>query len=83
MTGKDFGLGWTRAFQVTWIIGFCGSSLVYYLICLISPPPGAPYVMEYLDSHVDPTIEGHSISEEETAHKYAISSDAKDLEGGK
>ncbi|KAF2001592.1 hypothetical protein P154DRAFT_489970 [Amniculicola lignicola CBS 123094] len=35
--------GWTRTFQVSWIVGFLGGGLVYYLLCLISPPPGKPY----------------------------------------
>ncbi|KAH8883611.1 hypothetical protein GQ53DRAFT_846802 [Thozetella sp. PMI_491] len=58
-TGLD--IGWTRAFQVTWITGFCGGALVYYLICLISPPPGKPYILEYLEGYEPTTVvEGFS-----------------------
>ncbi|KAI1340159.1 hypothetical protein F5Y15DRAFT_50141 [Xylariaceae sp. FL0016] len=62
MTGRDFGEGWTKTFQVTWIVGFMGAGLVYYLICLISPPPGKPYVAEYLDHITEVAIEGRELS---------------------
>jgi hypothetical protein len=39
-------IGWIRTFQVTWVIGFLGSALIYYIFCLLSPPPGKPYVDE-------------------------------------
>ena len=51
MGGAEVSIGWSRAFDLSWIIGFCGGSLVYYTLCLISPPPGAPYVSEYLDAY--------------------------------
>jgi NCS1 family nucleobase:cation symporter-1 len=34
-------------FQVTWFVGFLGGGLVYYLICLVFPPAGAPYEKVY------------------------------------
>lgn len=79
MTGKDYGVGWTRTFQVTWIVGFCGSGLVYYLICLVSPPPGAPYVLELMGGHSEPIIEGQSVSEEDTEQKQVFSAGGKVL----
>jgi nucleobase:cation symporter-1, NCS1 family len=84
MTGKDYGVGWTRTFQVTWIVGFCGSGLVYCLICLAFPPPGAPYVLELMDGDLEPAIEGQSISDGEGGKNQVISSGiTTDLEGGK
>ncbi|KAK9421706.1 hypothetical protein SUNI508_05636 [Seiridium unicorne] len=83
MNGKDYGAGWTRTFQVTWIVGFCGSGLVYYLVCLVSPPPGAPYVLELLDEQSEPAIEGQSVSEDETGQKRVFSTGATDVENGK
>ncbi|KAK6078180.1 NCS1 nucleoside transporter [Seiridium cupressi] len=83
MNGKDYGAGWTRTFQVTWIVGFCGSGLVYYLVCLVSPPPGAPYVLELLDEQSQPAIEGQSVSEDETGQKRVFSTGATDVENGK
>jgi nucleobase:cation symporter-1, NCS1 family len=63
MTGDEIALSWRRVFQLSWIVGFCGGSLVYYLISLVFPPPGAPYVRELLDTEV---IEGSNGSDEET-----------------
>ncbi|KAI1840595.1 hypothetical protein JX265_010265 [Neoarthrinium moseri] len=79
MNGKDYGIGWTRTFQVTWIVGFCGSGVLYYLICLVSPPPGAPYILQYLDEDPEPAIEGQSVSEEGAIQKHVVSSGATDL----
>ncbi|KAJ9142937.1 Uracil permease [Pleurostoma richardsiae] len=52
VSGKtnSLSVGWIRTFQVAWVVGFCGAAVVYYILCLISPPPGKPYVLEYLDT---------------------------------
>ncbi|KAH7303850.1 permease for cytosine/purines, uracil, thiamine, allantoin-domain-containing protein [Stachybotrys elegans] len=62
MSGADVSTSWRRVFQLSWVVGFCGGALVYYLISLISPPPGAPYVSELLHSDV---IEASNGSDEE------------------
>jgi len=37
---------------VTWFVGYLGGGLVYWLICLLSAPPGKPYVTEaYADNN--------------------------------
>ncbi|KAF2808490.1 uncharacterized protein BDZ99DRAFT_489152 [Mytilinidion resinicola] len=54
--GTEVALGWTRTFQVTWIVGFMGGGAMYWLICTISPPPGAPYVTDCMDENI--TVEG-------------------------
>lgn len=56
-TGNAVDLGWKRAFQVSWIIGFLGGALVYWIICFISPPPGNPYESVLMEED-DHTIEG-------------------------
>lgn len=50
MSGNPVALGWQRTFKLSWIIGFCGGASVYWLISLVSPPPGAPYVIELLET---------------------------------
>ena len=68
VTAQNFGVGWTRVFQVTWIVGFCGGGFVYYVICFFAPPPGGPvYVKELMDSHesTPAETEGRSISDGE------------------
>ncbi|KAH9885728.1 permease for cytosine/purines, uracil, thiamine, allantoin-domain-containing protein [Xylariomycetidae sp. FL2044] len=82
MTGRDLGQGWTRTFQVTWVVGFMGGGLVYYLACLISPPPGKPYVTELMDYVPEGAIavEGLSVSEGEADTKLAGSPDVTDIE---
>lgn len=65
MTGDPVALGWQRVFKLSWVVGFLGGALVYYLISLVSPPPGAPYVMEYLDG--EGVIEASPGSDEEVA----------------
>jgi nucleobase:cation symporter-1, NCS1 family len=81
VTVRDYGVGWTRVFQVTWVVGFCGGGLVYYIICLISPPPGGPhYEKVLLDSHesTPAETEGRSISDGEP--KGTASADVADVE---
>jgi NCS1 family nucleobase:cation symporter-1 len=53
ITKQKMALGWTRTFQVTWIVGFMGGGFAYYIITLISPPPGNPYVTELIDGVVE------------------------------
>ncbi|KAJ5901916.1 hypothetical protein N7495_002444 [Penicillium taxi] len=49
-TTGSMAVGWTRTFQVSWIVGFCGGGAVYFLITLVFPPPGGkPYERELLD----------------------------------
>ncbi|KAF2400573.1 hypothetical protein EJ06DRAFT_397208 [Trichodelitschia bisporula] len=51
---------WIRMFQVSWFIGFLGGGAIYLAVCLISPPPGKPYVSELFgNEHVD-VIDGRS-----------------------
>jgi NCS1 family nucleobase:cation symporter-1 len=49
---------WLRLFQCAWFIGFLGGGVIYYLICLISPPPGGkPYARELFgNEHGEPSI---------------------------
>ncbi|ETS72917.1 hypothetical protein PFICI_15309 [Pestalotiopsis fici W106-1] len=82
MNGQSYGVGWTRTFQVTWIVGFCGSGLVYYLICLVFPPPGAPYVLELLDDHASPRIDGQSVSDMDVGREM-VSANTMDTKGEK
>lgn len=83
MNGKSYGTGWTRTFQVTWIVGFCGSGLVYYLICLVFPPPGAPYVLELLDERTEPVIDGQSLSDVAIGREQIISANTPKVIGEK
>lgn len=72
MTGDDISIGWQRAFKLSWVIGFCGGGLAYWVFCLISPPPGNPYVVELLDA--EDAIDGISMpSDVEIAASTTIS----------
>lgn len=51
-------LAWLRCFQAAWFIGFLGGGVVYYLICLVSPPPGRPYVREAFGNENGDLIDG-------------------------
>jgi NCS1 family nucleobase:cation symporter-1 len=75
-TGKKVALGWTRTFQVSWIVGFMGGALVYWLMCLISPPPGSPHESVALESE-DTMIDG--IAQTDTSSASAV---AVDMEMG-
>jgi nucleobase:cation symporter-1, NCS1 family len=68
-------VGWQNCFDVTWIIGFCGAATVYYIICLISPPPGKPYRTVYMDATSDTILEGKEIRED--SEKGAAEASAK------
>jgi nucleobase:cation symporter-1, NCS1 family len=41
--GTKVSIHWVRTFQVSWVVGFMGGGLVYFIICLLAPPPGKPY----------------------------------------
>lgn len=72
MTGDDISIGWQRAFKLSWVIGFCGGGLAYWVFCLVSPPPGSPYVVELLD--MDDAIDGISMpSDVEVAASTIVS----------
>ncbi|KAF7556446.1 hypothetical protein G7Z17_g1424 [Cylindrodendrum hubeiense] len=74
----SISVGWIRAFQVSWIIGFCGGGATYYLITLVSPPPGGkPYQMELLDEIEGVTITRRMSSSENVAVTGDISTDIK------
>ncbi|KFA46180.1 hypothetical protein S40293_03751 [Stachybotrys chartarum IBT 40293] len=64
MSGSEVSVGWQRVFTLSWVVGFCGGALVYYVITLIFPPPGAPYVKELLVTEVSEAVHG---SDEEVA----------------
>ncbi|KAE9364699.1 hypothetical protein N431DRAFT_550142 [Stipitochalara longipes BDJ] len=55
---KILAPGWLKCFQAAWFIGFLGGGLVYYLICLISPPPGRPYARERFGNEHNQVIDG-------------------------
>lgn len=59
-TGGETALGWRRTFQVSWVVGFMGGGFVYYIICLVFPPPGKPYESMLLEAD-DRTIDGVSM----------------------
>ncbi|KAE9967371.1 hypothetical protein EG328_008264 [Venturia inaequalis] len=44
---------WLRLFQTAWFVGFLGSSVVYFVISIISPPPGHPYESELFGNEQD------------------------------
>lgn len=60
----EVSMGWERCFSVTWIIGFCGAATVYYGICLVSPPPGKPYEMVYMNDDASSDGPDYAIDEE-------------------
>jgi NCS1 family nucleobase:cation symporter-1 len=81
VAGSKVALGWTRAFQVSWIIGFAGGAFIYYIICLISHPPGNPYESVHLHAD-DAVIDGLEVSGERntngsTASVVAIEDELK------
>jgi len=49
---------WLRCFQAAWFIGFLGGGLLYYLICLLSPPSGRPYIRESFGNENEDLIDG-------------------------
>jgi NCS1 family nucleobase:cation symporter-1 len=58
---------WLRLFQISWFIGFLGAGVVYYITCLISPPPGGkPYERVAFGNEHGTIIEGQSDSGVET-----------------
>lgn len=44
---------WLRLFQTAWFVGFLGSSVVYLVVSIISPPPGHPYDSELFGNERD------------------------------
>ena len=58
ISGIELAPGWLKCFQVAWFIGFLGGGLVYYVICLISPPPGRPYVRELFGNEHREILDG-------------------------
>lgn len=78
-SGMKVSKHWTRAFQVSWIIGFLGGALVYYLITLISPPPGAPFESVEFDG-ADERLEGVELGGDKNTD--ASSADAVTVEAG-
>ncbi|KAH8678271.1 permease for cytosine/purines, uracil, thiamine, allantoin-domain-containing protein [Xylariales sp. PMI_506] len=75
---KGLDVAWTRLFQVTWITGFCGGALVYFLICLVFPPPGKPYALEYLEG--PDVLEGFPVNSADVEGAKTASSDIVDVE---
>ncbi|KAH6677713.1 permease for cytosine/purines, uracil, thiamine, allantoin-domain-containing protein [Halenospora varia] len=49
---------WLKLFQAAWFIGFLGGGLVYYAVCLITPPVGRPYFKEYFGNEHHEVIDG-------------------------
>lgn len=49
---------WLKLFQAAFFIGFGGGGLCYYVVCLISPPPGRPYAKELFGNEHETVIEG-------------------------
>lgn len=65
--------------MVHWILG---GGLVYYVICLISPPPGRPYVRELLGNEHNEVIDGMADSGPDTAsdpEKSRVAASSKDV----
>jgi NCS1 family nucleobase:cation symporter-1 len=80
-SGAKVAIGWTRTFQVSWIVGFMGGGLVYYVICLVFPPLGRPYETILLDVN-EAVVEGYDPAGEKTEMSSA-SAEAVDIEIGK
>jgi nucleobase:cation symporter-1, NCS1 family len=84
VTKVDYGLGWTRVFQVTWIVGFCGGGIVYYIICFFFPPPGGPnYVKEELNTVHNPeppVVDADASSLDEEKKRAQAQADVADVE---
>jgi NCS1 family nucleobase:cation symporter-1 len=64
--------GWIRVFNVSWIVGFLGGGLVYYILCLVFPLPGQPFVSEEMRS--DGMVEGVDV---ESKHSDVVELDAE------
>jgi len=82
ISGKVLAPGWLKCFQAAWFIGFLGGGLVYYAICLISPPPGRPYVRELFGNEHSQVIDGVADSGTDMAsdpEKSRIASSLKDV----
>ena len=80
-TKTPIALVWTRMYQVTWLIGYFGGALVYFLITLVAPPPGGkPYVKELLDEHGTVTEGQWATNGSEDAARKNASSDVIDIE---
>jgi hypothetical protein len=80
---KSDNPAWLRLFQTAWFIGFLGAALVYYVVALISPPPGNPYDSELFGNEQDGFLEGHSPSGVDTPtdlEKTSISPSFKGLQ---
>ncbi|KAK5173986.1 uncharacterized protein LTR77_001065 [Saxophila tyrrhenica] len=63
-------VGWERCFSITWLIGFCGGAFVYYVVCLIAPPPGKPYQTVYMEDEAT-AFEGLEVSSDGEKHPTA------------
>jgi len=57
---------WLRLFQTAWFVGFLGGGLVYFLLCLVNPPPGKPYQRVPFGNEGDSIIEGYPPSDTDT-----------------
>lgn len=44
---------WLRLFQTAWFVGFLGPSVVYFVVSMVSPPPGHPYDSELFGNEHD------------------------------
>lgn len=53
--------GWDRCFSVTWLIGFCGAAVLYYVICHLAPPPGKPYETVLMENSMGDHLSGVSV----------------------
>jgi nucleobase:cation symporter-1, NCS1 family len=82
ISGRKLAPGWLKCFQAAWFIGFLGGGLVYYVICLISPPPGRPYVRELFGNEHNEVIDGMADSGPDTAsdpEKSRVAASSKDV----
>ena len=61
-SGSTVAVGWLNTFNVSWIVGFMGGGTVYYILCLIFPPPGKPYVSEHFISEDTEGIDGLEVA---------------------
>lgn len=82
--GAKLAPGWLKCFQAAWFIGFLGGGLVYLVACLVSPPPGKPYVREAFGNEGHEVINGVSDSSSETPHdveKSVVNPSLKSMHG--
>lgn len=72
---------WLRLFQTAWFVGFLGSSVVYFAVAMISPPPGHPYGSELFGNEHDSisVIDGQSPSGSNTPNKTGKGGHSPDL----